>query len=99
MKMAILSYADVANTIGVALMDRGHTITWFAGGAVYGHGGNVHPGVAEMVNDNDGCLALGDEPELQEIARLFRDAGKIVWREWTDIPPTREWPNGGYLAS
>lgn len=92
MKIVVLSYADVANTIGVTLLDRGHEITWFGGGA-------IHEALLQSLSDHDGCLLLGEEPELGEFARLFRDRGKMVWREWTDVPPSKEWPKGGYLAS
>jgi hypothetical protein len=81
MKIIILSYADVANTIGAALLDRGHQITWFGGGA-------VHEALLKSLSDHDGCLLLGDEPELGDFERRFRDRGKMVWREWTDIPPS-----------
>lgn len=92
MKIVILSYADVADTIGATLLDRGHQITWSGGGA-------VHEAALQWLSDHDGCLLLGEEPELGEFARQFRNRGKMVWREWTDIPPTKAWPNGGYLAS
>jgi hypothetical protein len=92
MKIVILSYADVANWIGASLMDRGHEITWFGGGA-------VHKALLDSFKDHEGCLLLGEEPELTEIAQHLRDQGKMVWREWTDIPPTKEWPRGGFLSS
>lgn len=92
MKTVVLSYADVANTIGATLIDRGHEVTWFGGGA-------IHEALLQSLSGHDGCLLLGEEPELGEFARLFRNRGKMVWREWTDIPPTKEWPKGGYLAS
>jgi hypothetical protein len=92
MKIVILSYADVASWIGASLIDRGHQITWFGGGALF-------DSLFESLDDYDGCLLLGEEPELGEFARRFRERGKMVWREWTDIPPTKEWPRGGYLNS
>jgi hypothetical protein len=92
MKIVILSHSDVASTIGAALWDRGHEVTWFGGGA-------VHKRLLDSLNDHDGCLLLGEEPELAEFARQFRERGKMVWREWTDISPTKEWPHGGFLAS
>jgi len=90
MKIVILSYADVSSTIGATLLDRGHEIAWV--------GGAVHEAGLDSVKDYDGCLLLGEEPELGEFARRFRDRGKMVWREWTDIPPTKEWPQGGFLS-
>jgi hypothetical protein len=92
LKIVILSYAPVSNTIGAALLDRGHEVTWFGGGA-------VHKPLLDSLKDHDGCLLLGEEPELVDFARQFRERGKMIWREWTDIPPAKEWPHGGFLTS
>jgi len=44
-------------------------------------------------------LLFGREPDLGKLAQRFKDRGKPVWYDWTEIPPTEEWPQGGYLAA
>ena len=92
MKILIVSSADVSNYIGASLIDRGHEVTWITG--------DVRVGYLDSVMNHDGCLLLRDDNSIyEELAQKFKDCGKKVWREWTDIPPTKEWPKGGFLAS
>jgi hypothetical protein len=46
--------------------------------------------VEEIEDSYDGCLLLGTEPELLEIADIFEAMGKKVWRELADIPRDRD---------
>jgi NADPH-dependent ferric siderophore reductase len=79
MKIAILSHAEVASYYAANLMQRGHEITLSGGGAIHA------PGLAPYL-ECDGCLLLGDEPGLREIADYMEAAGKKVWRHLTEIP-------------
>ena len=75
----------VADHACATLLDHGHQVMVFGGDA-------VHAGLLDAVNEHDGCLLLGDEPELGTSAQLFSDQGKTVWRDLAEIPPTKEWP-------
>lgn len=81
MRIVILSHADVSGMIAVTLMGRGHEVAFFGGGA-------VHAAALDALDGYDGCLLLGDAPEFAAFATAFRDRGKVIWREWLDIPPT-----------
>ena len=41
------------------------------------------------LSDYDGCLLLGDDPDLVEFAGLFEAMGKKVWRQLADIPASK----------
>ena len=41
------------------------------------------------LSDYDGCLLLGDDPDLVEFAGLFEAMGKEVWRQLADIPASK----------
>lgn len=79
MKIAILSHKEVANYYAANLMQRGHEITISGGGAIHA------PGLKPYL-ECDGCLLLGDEPDLVEIADYMESSGKRVWRALTEIP-------------
>jgi hypothetical protein len=79
MKIAILSQKDVAGYYAALLMQRGHEITISGGGAVHA------PGLRDYL-ECDGCLLLGDDPTLIEIADYMETSGKKVWRQLSEIP-------------
>jgi hypothetical protein len=60
-------------------LERGHEVTISGGGAI--HAAGLKPYL-----DCDGCLLLGDEPDLLEIADYMEASGKKIWRELSDIP-------------
>jgi hypothetical protein len=79
MKIAVLSHADVAGWYAASLMERGHESIISGGGAIHA------PGLKPYL-ECDGCLLLGDEPDLLEIAHHMEASGKKIWRQLTDIP-------------
>jgi hypothetical protein len=79
MNIMILTYAKTSSLYAATLMSRGHLVTIFGGGV-------ISPSFAEEFEDYDGCLLLGTEPELLEIADIFEGMGKKVWRQLADIP-------------
>lgn len=85
-KVIILSYADVSGAIAATLIGRGHEVMFLAGG---GAAAAEHGALLGAVDGYDGCLLLGEAPEFAAFAGAFRDRGKMIWRDWTDIPPTR----------
>jgi len=46
---------------------------------------NNAPGLRPYL-ECDGCLLLGDEPDLVEIADYMEASGKTVWRQLSEIP-------------
>ena len=79
MKIAILSHSEVANYYAANLMQRGHEITISGGGAIHA------PGLRPYL-ECDGCLLLGDEADLREIADYMEASGKKVWRDLSEVP-------------
>jgi hypothetical protein len=79
MKIAILSHKDVSGYYAATLMERGHKIVISGGGAIHA------PGLKPYL-ECDGCLLLGNEPDLLEIADRMEAAGKKVWRQLSQIP-------------
>jgi hypothetical protein len=79
MKVAILSHKDVADWYTATLMERGYEVIISGGGAIHA------PGLKPYL-ECDGCLLLGDEPDLLEIADYMEASGKKIWRELSDIP-------------
>ena len=73
MKIVVLTHKDVSSWYAATLMERGHEVTIFGGGAIHGH-------PMKELSDYDGCLLLGDDPDLVEFAGLFEAMGKKVWR-------------------
>jgi hypothetical protein len=65
----------VSSWYAATLMQRGYTevVTW--------GGGEIHsPGLKEFL-EWDGCLLLGSEEDLLEIAHHIEVTGKPIWRE------------------
>ncbi len=79
MKIAVLSHKEVAGYYAATLMERGHQVTISGGGAIHA------PGLRPYL-ECDGCLLLGNEPDLVEIADHMEASGKMVWRQITDVP-------------
>jgi hypothetical protein len=79
MKIAILSHKDVSAWYAATLMERGHQITISGGGAIHA------PGLRPYLKC-DGCLLLGTEPDLVEIADYMESSGKKIWRQLNEIP-------------
>jgi hypothetical protein len=82
MKIVVLTHKDVSSWYAATLMERGHEVTIFSGGAIHGH-------LMKGLSDYDGCLLLGDDPDLVEFAGLFEAMGKKVWRQLADIPASK----------
>jgi hypothetical protein len=82
MKIVVLTHKDVSSWYAATLMERGHEVTIFGGGAIHGH-------LMKGLSDYDGCLLLGDDPDLVEFAGLFEAMGKKVWRQLADIPASK----------
>jgi hypothetical protein len=78
-KILILSYKEVGNWYAANLMLRGHEILVHGGGAIHA------PGLKPYL-ECDGCLLLGDAPDLLEIADYMEMSGKKVWRQFSEIP-------------
>ena len=82
MKIAILSPADVSDSYGASLKERGHKV-------VYGPFGHIDTAVTRMRDERvDGVFILSDADEkLEQIAARFtRETGRPVWRNLTEIP-------------
>jgi hypothetical protein len=79
MKIAILSHKKIAGWYAATLMERGHEITISGGGAIHAFG-------LKPYLECDGCLLLGNEPDLLEIADYMEASGKQVWRRLSEIP-------------
>lgn len=78
MKIAVLSHKDVGSWYEAKLLEMGHE-TMSGGGA-------VHAPMLKGFLECDGCLLLGEEDDLTEIAYHMELAGKPIWRNLTDIP-------------
>jgi hypothetical protein len=78
MKIAVLCHKDVGSWYEATLLARGHS-TVSGGGAIHG------PGLIPFM-ECDGCLLLGNDPDLLEIADYMEAAGKPVWHSLAEIP-------------
>jgi hypothetical protein len=79
MKIAVLTHGNVGGWYAATLMQRGHMVTISGGGAIHA------PGLKPYL-DCDGCLLLGNEADLLEIADYMEATGRKVWRQLADIP-------------
>ena len=59
--------------------NAGTEITISGGGAIHA------PGLRPYL-ECDGCLLLGDEADLREIADYMEASGKKVWRDLSEVP-------------
>jgi hypothetical protein len=75
MKILLLVNGDVSAFYSASLMQHGHQIIAYGGGAF-----------AKEYKECDGCLLVSDDPQMMEIAGHFEDAGKPVWRSLADVP-------------
>jgi hypothetical protein len=78
-KIAILSRGEVAAYYAATLMERGHQVTISGGGEI--NGNSIKP-----YTDCDGCLLIGTEPDLLEIADYMEASGKKIWRNLAEVP-------------
>jgi len=79
MKIVVLTHKDVSGYYAATLMERGHQVIISGGGAIHA------PGLKPYV-ECDGCLLLGSEPDLIEIADYMEASGKKVWRKLAEVP-------------
>src|SRR5262245_30590846 len=79
MRIVILSHRGVASRYAGTLAQRGHEAFTLVSGA-------LNAAALKFYLDCDGCLLLGDEPDLLVIANHMKASGKKVWRELADIP-------------
>jgi hypothetical protein len=79
MRIAILSHKDVAGYYAATLMERGYEVVISGGGAIHA------PGLKPYL-ECDGCLLLGEESDLREIADCMEASGKKVWHQLSEVP-------------
>jgi len=79
MKIVVLTHKDVGAHCAAALMERGHEVTISGGDAMYARG-------LKPYLECDGCLQLGNEDDLVEIAHHLEALGKKVWHQLADVP-------------
>jgi hypothetical protein len=82
MKILLVAYANVRGWYAATLMERGHKVTIYGGGALHAH-------AIKSDLENDGCLLLGSDKDMLEIADYFEEMGKPVWRQLADIPKSK----------
>jgi len=82
MRIVILSHKGVASWYAGTLAQRGHEAYTLVSGA-------LNAAALKFYLDCDGCLLLGDEPDLLVIANHMKASGKKIWRELTDIPTAK----------
>ena len=82
MRIVILSHKGVARWYAGTLAQRGHEAYTLVSGA-------LNAAALKFYLDCDGCLLLGDEPDLLVIANHMKASGKKVWSELADIPPVK----------
>jgi len=79
MRIAILTSSHVASKYAATLMMRGHEV-------IVGDGTvRATMGLAPFL-ECDGCLLLGREQALRDIAVEMGRAGKCIWRDLSAIP-------------
>jgi hypothetical protein len=79
MKVVLLSRGDVGSWYAATLMERGHQVAIHGGGAIHGH-------LIKDYAEYDGCLLIGSDPDLLEIADHLETIGKPIWRNLADVP-------------
>jgi hypothetical protein len=79
MKVVLLIHGDIGGWYASTLMERGHEVVIHGGGAIHG------PLIKDYA-EYDGCLLLGNDPDLLEIADYLETIGKPVWRHLADVP-------------
>ena len=79
MRIAILTSSNVASKYAATLIRRGHQVI-IADGTVMATLG------LEPFLECDGCLLLGREQALLNIAVEMGRAGKCIWRDLSAIP-------------
>jgi hypothetical protein len=96
MKIAVLSHKPVASRYAATLIERGHQV--------------ITPGVRSIYPSEyaaylqcHGCLLLGEEHDLLEIAARMQASGKQVWEQLPNIrarssspTPQRRGPKWGW---
>jgi hypothetical protein len=79
MRIAILTSSNVASKYAATLIMRGHEV-------IVGDENVRAISGLEPFLECDGCLLLGKETELLDIAEAMQRAGKCVWRDLAKIP-------------
>ena len=79
MRIAVLSHKDVAGKYAATLIQRGHEVIISGGGAIHAVG-------LQPYLECGGCLLLGEDSDLVEIAQHMELAGRMIWRELSDVP-------------
>ena len=80
MRIAILSSSHVASKYAATLIRRGHEVI-IADDAFARDISDLAPFL-----ECDGCLVLGQERALLEIAMQMGRAGKCIWRDLAEVP-------------
>jgi hypothetical protein len=79
MRIAILSASNVASKYAATLIKRGHQV-------IVADGSVRDTSYLAPFLECDGCLLLGKEAPLLDIAGEMERAGKRVWHYLTEIP-------------
>jgi len=79
MKIVLLIHGDVGGWYAATLMERGHEVTMHGRCA-------IHAPLIQRYAKCDGCLLLGNDPDLLEISDHLEALGKKVWRHLADVP-------------
>src|SRR5262245_44793980 len=86
MKILLLVSDDVSAYYSASLIQRGHQII------THGRGVSRSENPAEWMPaikhymEYDGCLLVGDDPQIRGIADWFGNSGKPVWHHLADVP-------------
>ena len=84
MRILLLVRGDVSGWYAASLMERGCEVTIHGGGA-------IQTELIMRYSGCDGCLLLGNDEDLLEIADYMETLGNPIWRNLADIPK----PKGG----
>jgi hypothetical protein len=86
MKILLLASDDVSAYYSASLMQGGHQIITHGGGVSRSENPADWMPAIKQYMECDGCLLLGDDPQMIRIASRFGETGKPVWRHFVDVP-------------
>ena len=86
MKILLLVSDDVSAYYSASLMRHGHQIITHGGGVSRSENPADWMPAIKQYMECDGCLLLGDDPQMIRIASRFGETGKPVWRRFADVP-------------
>ncbi len=87
MKVLLLADANVSGYYTASLLERGHNVIAHGGGApIFNNPSELVAVRKKYLSECDGCLLIGNDPELLEIAGYFEDTGKPLWYNLAEVP-------------